>query len=80
MIQLIGIENSTFRSIRGHLLALTEDKQKDIQIKEIVEVDKIVAFNLKTIPAIAINGEVVYQQNGKKMEASDLALLITPYL
>jgi len=31
-----------------------------------VEVDKIVAFNLKAIPAIVINGEVIYQQNGKK--------------
>ncbi len=35
MIQLIGIENSAFRSISAHLLALTEHKKKIFKLKKL---------------------------------------------
>ena len=79
-LQLIGIENGSFRVLKEQLLGLSEQWKKEVEIVEIVAVDDIISFNLKRVPAIAVNGEVIYQQNGKKVEMADLAGLINTHL
>ncbi len=79
-LQLIGIENNAFRALRTQLLTLSDERKKELTIEEIVAVEDIMSFNLHRVPAIAVNGEVIYQQNGKKVTTAHLATLIDTHL
>lgn len=79
-VQLIGIENNTFRTLKEQLLTISDGWKKELDMIEIVEVDDIMLFNLKSVPAIAVNGKVIYQQNGQKVTTAHLATLIDAHL
>lgn len=80
IIQLIGIQNSTYCSIKKKLEEITQSLHQNVVVEEVVEVDEIMHYNLRRIPAIAVNKKVIFQQKNKPLELEELTLLLQSHL
>ncbi|MBX2872512.1 MAG: universal stress protein [Saprospiraceae bacterium] len=82
LIQLIGVGDNNYNDLRKTLSDLLshQSSSRKLRLEEVNDIDTIMEFNLTSIPALAINGKVLYEQNGYQLSKEKLADLIDPYM
>ncbi len=82
LIQLIGVGDNNYNDLRKALsdLLSSHSSSRKLTLEEVNDIDTIMEFNLSSIPALAINGKVLYEQNGHHLSREKLADLIGPYM
>ena len=82
LIQLIGVGDNNYNDLRKALsdLLSNHSSSRKLKLEEINDIDTIMEFNLSSIPALAINGKILFEQNGHHLSKEKLADLIGPYM
>lgn len=82
LIQLIGVGDNNYNHLRKALRDLLSNQSSSqiLRVEEVNDIDTIMEFNLTSIPALAINGKVLYEQNGQLLTSEKLATIIEPYM
>ena len=68
---LIGMPNSKYRLLKQELQKAIEEMPFSIALNEVNEVDKILAYSVASIPAVVVNGNVVFE-NGRVPDKEEL--------
>ena len=82
LIQLIGVGDNNYNHLRKALRDLLSNQSSSqiLRVEEVNDIDTIMEFNLTSIPALAINGKILYEQNGQSLSKERLEDLIGPYI
>lgn len=82
LIQLIGVGDNNYNTIKTDLSELLSNNPslRNIVLEEVNDIDTIMEFNLGSIPALAVNGKIVFEQNGQILGKERLRQLMSPYL
>jgi len=82
LIQLIGVGDNNYNDLKKSIANLLSNQAspRKVVMEEVNDIDTIMEFNLNAIPALAINGKVLYEQNGNLLSQEKLADLIGPYM
>lgn len=82
LIQLIGVGDNDYNDLRKTLsdLLSSQSSSRKLTLEEVNDIDTIMEFNLTSIPALAINGKILYEQNGQSLSKERLEDLIGPYI
>lgn len=82
LIQLIGVGDNNYNAIKTNLSELLSHNlsTRSIVLEEVNDIDTIMEFNLGAIPALAVNGKIVFEQNGQVLGKERLRELISPYI
>lgn len=68
---LIGMPNSKYRLLKQELEKAIEEIPFSIALKEVNEVDKILAYSVASIPAVVVNDNVIFE-NGRVPDKEEL--------
>lgn len=82
LIQLIGVGDNNYNDLKTKINELLSSYPSiwNIRIEEVNDIDLIMEFNLNSIPALAINGKVIFEQNSSFVNKDYLNRIICPYL
>ncbi len=82
LIQLIGVGDNNYNNLKENIAALLSNQvsKKDVILEEVNDIDTIMEFNLNSIPALAVNGRVVFEQNASLLTKEKLREIIAPYI
>lgn len=82
LIQLIGVGDNNYNDLKKSIKKLLSDQSssRKVVVEEVNDIDTIMEFNLSSIPALAINGKVLFEQNGHHMSTEKLQELLGPYI
>ena len=61
-IELLGIGSSKHRQLKANLQKALNELSLDIPVQEITDIDELMRYEVSGIPALAINGQVLFQQ------------------
>ncbi len=75
-IELLGIGSSKDRLLKANLVNALEELKLDLPIHEVKDIDKLMKYDITGIPALVINGHVVFQKVVPKVEDLKIALSI----
>lgn len=64
-IQLIGITDSNFKHVRSLLYQILDNEVISINwvIEEVTDIDRVLEYDITQIPALAINGQIIWEYN-----------------
>ena len=64
-IQLIGITDSNFTHVRSLLYQILDNEVISINwvIEEVTDIDRVLEYDITQIPALAINGQIIWEYN-----------------
>lgn len=60
-LELLGIGSKRYQHLKGNLRAALEDLGLDIPINEVTEINKILEYDIFGIPAVLLNGKIIFQ-------------------
>lgn len=61
-LELLGIGAAKDRELKNHLLEAIQQLGVDISIDEVREIDRLLAYGITGIPALILDGKVLFQQ------------------
>lgn len=68
-VQILGLDNhDPTRSLRHNVLNAVEKLNIIIRLEEIEDIDEFLSYDLYGIPAMTINGQLVFQQQVPSVE------------
>lgn len=73
-IELLGIGSSKHRQMKANLQRALSELSLDIPIREITDIDELMRYEVAGIPALAVNGQVLFQQVVPSVE--DLSIVL----
>ena len=73
-IELLGIGSSKHRQLKANLQKALSDLSMDVPIQEITDIDELMRYEVAGIPALALNGQVLFQQVVPSVE--DLSIVL----
>ncbi|MCB0565158.1 MAG: universal stress protein [Phaeodactylibacter sp.] len=73
-IELLGIGSSKHRQLKANLQKALSDLSIDIPIQEITDIDELMQYEVAGIPALALDGRVLFQQVVPSVE--DLSIVL----
>lgn len=74
VIELLGIGSSKHRQLRANLQKALDGLSLDIPVREITDIDELMRYEIAGIPALAVNGQVLFQQVVPSVE--DLSIVL----
>jgi hypothetical protein len=75
-LELLGIGSSKDRLLKANLLQALDELGLDHPIHEVKSIDKLMKYDITGIPALIINGKVVFQKIVPKVEDLKIVLKI----
>ncbi len=75
-LELLGIGSSKDRLLKANLLQALEELGLDLPIIEVKSIDKLMKYDITGIPALLVNGKVVFQKVVPKVEDLKIVLNI----
>ncbi|MCB0584691.1 MAG: universal stress protein [Phaeodactylibacter sp.] len=73
-IELLGIGSSKHRQLKANLQKALKELSLDIPIEEVTDIDELMRYEIAGIPALAVNGQVLFQQVVPSVE--DLSIVL----
>ena len=73
-IELLGIGSSKHRQLKANLEKALQRLSLDIPIQEVTDIDELMRYEVAGIPALAVNGKVIFQQVVPAVE--DLSIVL----
>ena len=73
-IELLGIGSSKHRQLKANLQKALSSLSIDVPIREVTDIDELMGYEVAGIPALAINGQVLFQQVVPSVE--DLSIVL----
>ncbi len=82
LIQLIGVGDNNYNNLKENIAALLSNQtsKRDVVLEEVNDIDTIMEFNLNSIPALAVNGRIIFEQNASLLTKERLREIIAPYI
>lgn len=82
LIQLIGVGDNNYNNLKENIAALLSNQtsKRDVVLEEVNDIDTIMEFNLSSIPALAVNGRIIFEQNASLLTKEKLREIIAPYI
>lgn len=77
-LELLGIGSALNRKLKANLLEALAELSLDMPVEEVTEIDKLLQYDISGIPALAINGKVLFQQEVPSV--SELRQLLINFL
>lgn len=74
-LELLGIGAAKDRELKNHLLEAIQQLGVDISIDEVREIDRLLAYGITGIPALILDGKVLFQQVVPSVD--DLRMLLS---
>lgn len=64
-IQLIGITDSNFTHVRSLLYQILDKEAISINwvVEEVTDIDRVLEYDITQIPALAIDGQIIWEYN-----------------
>jgi hypothetical protein len=75
-LELLGIGSSKDRLLKANLLQALHELKLDIPITEVKNIDQLMKYDITGIPALVVNGKVVFQKVVPKVEDLKIVLNI----
>jgi nucleotide-binding universal stress UspA family protein len=75
-LELLGIGSSKDRLLKANLLQALQELRLDIPIHEVKNIDQLMKYDVTGIPALVVNGKVVFQKVVPKVEDLKIVLNI----
>lgn len=75
-LELLGIGSSKDRLLKTNLLQALHELRLDIPITEVKNIDQLMKYDITGIPALVVNGKVVFQKVVPKVEDLKIVLNI----
>lgn len=75
-LELLGIGSSKDRLLKANLLQALQELRLDIPISEVKNIDQLMKYDITGIPALVVNGKVVFQKVVPKVEDLKIVLNI----
>lgn len=61
-LELLGIGSALTRKLKANLQEAMAELSLDLPVEEVTEIDKLLQYDISGIPALAVNGKVLFQQ------------------
>ena len=75
-LELLGIGSAKDRSLKANLKKALTDLGLNIPINEVKDIDKLMKYDVSGIPALIVNGKVVFQKIVPEVEDIKVVLKI----
>lgn len=75
-LELLGIGSSKDRLLKANLLQALHELRLDIPVSEVKSIDQLMKYDVTGIPALVVNGKVVFQKVVPKVEDLKIVLNI----
>ncbi|HQU57559.1 MAG: thioredoxin family protein [Phaeodactylibacter sp.] len=73
-IELLGIGSAKYRLLSNNLKEALKSLSLEVPVYEVTEVDDLMQYEIAGIPALAVNGQVLFQQIVPSAE--DIAIVL----
>lgn len=77
-IRILGLGNSSHRKLNKSLYAVVKELDWVANVEQVTEVEQILSSGVEAIPAIVINGEVVFDGKSNPTRAELREALLHP--
>lgn len=75
-IQVLGLGNSQHRKLSSNLRSALDSSGLSVNVEQVTEVDDILRYKVASIPAILLNGQVLFE-NGHMPSIEELREVLT---
>lgn len=73
-IELLGIGSLKHRQLKANLFQALSDLSLNVPVREVTDIDELMRYEVAGIPALAVNGQVLFQQVVPSVE--DLSIVL----
>ena len=78
-IQILGLEDNRHKGLLKTLQEAIKSLSVDADVEEVTDIESFLRYNLIRVPALSINGDVVFHHNDHELELSELKALLRQY-
>ncbi len=78
-IQLLGLEDNRHKGMLEMLKKAMESLSVDADVEEITDIETFLKYNLIRVPAITIDGNIIFHHNNHELELDELKALLRKY-
>ena len=78
-IQILGLEDSRHKGLLKTLKEAIKSLSVDVDVEEITDIESFLKHNLIRVPALSINGDVVFHHNDHELELNEMKTLLRQY-
>lgn len=73
-IELLGLGSGKYKQLNANLKEALKSLSLDVPVYEVADIDKLMQYEIAGIPALAVNGQVLFQQ--VVPSAEDIAIVL----
>ena len=78
-IQILGLEDNRHKGLLKTLEKVIKTLSVDADVEEITDIESFLRYNLIRVPALSINGDVVFHYNEHELSLGELKALLRKY-
>lgn len=78
-IQLLGLEDSKHKRLLKRLQEAIASLSVDVKVEEITDIESFLSYNLVRIPALTVNGDIIFHDGNHEIETEELKTLLRKY-
>lgn len=78
-IQLLGLEDSRHKKMLKTLKEAMKSLSVHVDIEEITDIESFLRYNLIRVPALSINGDVIFHQENHELGLEELKAILRKY-
>jgi nucleotide-binding universal stress UspA family protein len=78
-IQILGLEDNRHKEMLKTLKEAMESLSVDADVEEVTDIESFLRYNLLRVPALTINGDIVFHHSNHNLELGELKALLRKY-
>ena len=78
-IQVLGLEDNRHKGLLETLKKAIKSLSVDADVEEVTDIESFLKYNLIRVPALSINGDVVFHHNDHELALNELKALLRQY-